>query len=194
MFRRSKLHSLPHIRHRQKMSLKEILDIIRAVLTIAAILAAGWWFVKQGFAKPEIKLEHTVTQRRSADDKGAWLIGIEVRVTNVGKVPVDLKDGMLIVSQVNPVRQAGTEELDRESLDKKLYLDPGEADQATFETLLLPDGYKTILVQSVYPVPRTLLGFQSILGFRIPGKPDREWTTETLFDIGPSSEPVPHSP
>ena len=170
------------------MSLKEKLDIIQAMLTIVAILAAGWWFVKQGFAKPEVRLEHRVTQRRSVDDKGVWLIGIEVRVTNVGKVPVDLKDGTLIVSQVNPVRQQGTEELDRESLDKKLYLDPGEADQATFQTLLLPDNYKTILVQSVYPVPRTFFGFQ------IPGKPKREWTTETLFDIGPSSESVPNSP
>jgi hypothetical protein len=165
--------ALPAAHTKKKMSFKEWLDIVQSFLTILAIFAAGWWFVMQGFTRPEVKLENLVTQRRSVTDKGYWLIAIEVKATNVGKIPVTLNDGGLLVTPVNPE----AEPLDSKIL-KNIFLDPGESDQAIIRTLLLPEGYRTVVIQSQYRMPRT------ILGITLPAKATREWRTETLFDVG----------
>ena len=162
-------------------SLKEKVEIVKGILTIGAILAAGWWFVMQGFARPEVKLEHTVTQRRLETDKSKWVLAIEVKATNVGKVPVHLKAGTLVIQQVNPESKSDDATLEKVEL-REMSLDPGEADQAIVQTFLFPEAYKTILLQSRYVVPRMILGFE------VSSKPHYQWKLETVVDIGSGGE------
>jgi hypothetical protein len=146
---------------------KSWLDILQSLVTIAAILAGGIWFMLQRSTKPEVKIEHMVTQRPVDGSIGMWLVAIEVRVTNVGKVKVDLGQGIMNLSQVNPV--PGSELVAADLRD--LRLEPGESDQALFRTYQIPETVKTIQVHSRYEVP---------------GAHHLYWNLLSLADIGKS--------
>jgi hypothetical protein len=131
---------------------KAILEILQALATIGAIIAAGVWFYMQRSTKPEIKLEQTITQRRLLPSN-RWLLTVDVRATNIGKVKVDLERGEVKLTKVNPTPDVP---LISRPL-KKLLLEPGESDQAIFESFSLSDDVKTIQMESSYPVPDSKL-------------------------------------
>jgi hypothetical protein len=150
-----------------RSKVKEWLDIVQSVSTIGAILAAGWWFLAQRNLKPQIKLEQTITQRPLAGKPGKYLVAIDVRATNIGKVNVSLPPGKLLLTQINPVPGTDLDTLPLKDMD----LDPGEGDQAAFTTVVVNESIRTIQATSTYSVP---------------GKEDYDWQLLSLADIGDS--------
>src|SRR5436309_3142582 len=96
--------------------IKNWTDIEQSIFTVAAIIAGLIWFFMQRSDKPQIKLEHSVSQRVLAGEDGTLLIAVDIRVTNIGKVKVTLDKGVLRIYQVNPIPG---EELVREGRDPK---------------------------------------------------------------------------
>lgn len=132
-----------------RTSAKEWTDLIQNVLATLAIIAGAWWFFQQGLSKPRVNLEQTVTCRPLADSPDTWLVGVDIKVSNIGSVAVHLKEGELIIGQMNPLPG---HDLQRTSL-KELWLEPGESDQAAFLTVSVPNKVKTVFVESKYSVP-----------------------------------------
>jgi hypothetical protein len=162
------------VNHRSRTAeqVKTYLDIAQSLVTILAVLAGGIWFTLQRSTKPEIKLEHSVSQRPVAGSPNMWLISVEVRATNVGKVKVELEAGVMEISQVNPV--PGDDLLSAQLRDMRL--EPGESDQAIFRTYQIPDSIRTIQIHSRYQVPGTSHMFWD-------SRP-LYWNLLTLADIG----------
>jgi hypothetical protein len=137
------------INRQWRTSLKDWIDIFQGIFTIGAIIAAGFWFFKQESLKPQVKLDQTVSQRAAAGKPGFWLIAVDVRAINIGKVKVSLHGGKMWLKQINPI--PGEDLIDTPLKD--LELDPGEGDQAIFKTFELPDYIHTLQVTSNYGVP-----------------------------------------
>ena len=131
--------------------IKLVVDIVQAILTIFAICAGGWWFLKQESVKPQVKLEQTITQRPLGNDPSEVLLTVEVRATNMGKTKVELSNGQMEVSQINPVPGGSL----ATSPLQALILEPGESDQALFKSILIYKSTLTIEVHSEYSVPGT---------------------------------------
>jgi hypothetical protein len=134
-----------HSSTRAEDRIKTWADILQSAVTIIAVVAGGMWFILQRSTKPQVKIEHHVTQRAVEGSPGMWLVSVEVRVTNVGKTKVDLAQGILNLAQVNPP-VPGDDLIDDQLRD--LRLEPGEADQAIFRTYQIPEAVKTIQVHS----------------------------------------------
>lgn len=128
---------------------KLIVEIFQGLLTIGAICAGGWWFIAQESIKPQVKIEQTVTQRPLNGGSLETLITVDVRATNIGKTKVVLPEGIMQVSQINPIPGYRLKEFPL----KHLLLEPGESDQALFRTIRLNKSTLTIQVHSEYPVP-----------------------------------------
>jgi hypothetical protein len=131
--------------------IKLTVDILQSLFTIGAILAAGWWFIKQESIKPQVKIEQTVTQRALGNNPSEILITVDVRATNMGKTKVELDQGVTEVSQVNPIPGYSIIKYPL----RRLLLEPGESDQALFRTVRLNKTTLTIQLHSEYPVPHT---------------------------------------
>lgn len=160
-----------HGKGNSRLSFKDWVDVAQAVFTIGAILAAGIWFYEQHSSTPRIKLDQSITQRTLAGTPGFYLIAVDVRATNIGRVRVHLSKGMMGLTQINPVPG---EALLPDTPLKDLVLDPGEGDQALFKTFIVPDSIRTIEVVSRYGVPDEKNYF---------------WQLESAADLG-SSEPL----
>lgn len=166
----------------EKFELKPWLDAIQAILTIGAILAGGIWFFLQRFDRPMVKVEHRITQRPLVGTPHHWLVVIEVRVTNVGKVAVQLDKGQMELVQINPpIPPGAVPTLKKEEL-KSLLLEPGESDQALFKTYDLPDVLRTVQIHSLYRVPPTFYKRNWQLLPR--SQPDLYWNLLSVFDVG----------
>lgn len=129
--------------------IKLIVDIVQGLLTIGAICAGGWWFFEQESIKPQVKIDQTVTQRPLNGDSSETLITVDVRATNIGKIKVELPVGDMEVSQINPIPGYPISDYPLRSL----LLEPGESDQALFQSIRLNKSTLTIQVHSKYPVP-----------------------------------------
>jgi hypothetical protein len=88
-----KLHHLPRWIWTQLPLYKDTLAALQSALTILAFVAAVWWFAMQGYTQPTVQVDHKVQQRPMLNSGNTSLIWIEIRVTNSGKVPVDLETG-----------------------------------------------------------------------------------------------------
>jgi hypothetical protein len=153
-------------------------DTTQGIATILAIIAGGYWFFLQRGTKPQIKLEQTVTQRAVAGEPHETLIAVDVRVTNTGKVKVDLDPGDLVFMQVNPeLTDPNAPPLDSFKL-KSVSLEPGESDQALFQDDIVSDNIKTIQVYSGYKVPTEKILFWSLKDKHL------YWNLLSFVDIG----------
>lgn len=75
---------------------KDALASIQSAFTILAFITGFWWFVMQSYTKPIVRIEHKVIRQvSSAKDTMVW---VEISVTNVGKVPVDLETGCVLMT------------------------------------------------------------------------------------------------
>jgi hypothetical protein len=165
---------------------KERLDLLQSILTIAAILTTGLWFLIQGTYKPLVKLEQHATFRPASDKKDTWLVLFDVKATNLGKEAVSLQRGTLRIRQMDP-ESDGDSTIQVFDL-RSITLVPGETDQASVKTLYVPTAYKTLLMQSEYAVPVTFLGIE------IPWKPKYVWQLQTPVDLTSTSNSISAAP
>jgi hypothetical protein len=152
---------------------KLCLDVVQAVGTIVALGAGLWWFLAQRSTHPNLKLEQTVTQRHLANDDNRIQVFVDVRVTNIGKVKIDLSPGTLSIYQVYP-SLADKKALKDYALDN-VVLEPGESDQPKVWSFFVYDNVKTIDISSSYPVPGT----------------DKYWKLESVVNLGSETLPGP---
>ena len=125
--------------------MKDPASTVQALLTIVGLLLAGWWFLQQRANSVRVKTEHFVTQRADIQDSKKLIVGVEVRISNVGSVPVGSGDGSFAeVYSINPPIQKPIAHADVDSF----YMQPGESEQAWFRLLEIPDSIKTIKVVS----------------------------------------------
>ena len=128
---------------------KTSIDIVQGIATVIALVLGGFWFLGQRPANPNIKLDQTVTwQRVEGDTKNLLHVAIDVRATNIGKVKVDLKPGLIKVFEINP-EVSPLFELPLSSLR----LEPGESAQALFHVQPMYDSVKAIEIVTCYEVP-----------------------------------------
>jgi hypothetical protein len=71
-----------------RVIVKDYLGIVQSSLGILVIGAGAIWFMLQQSLKPQIKLEQTYSQRPLVGKPNYWLVAIDVRATNTGKVRV----------------------------------------------------------------------------------------------------------
>jgi hypothetical protein len=152
-------------------------ETIQGVVTIIALIAGGYWFYMQRSTKPQLKLEQTFTQRAVDGKPGLTFISVDVRVTNMGKVKVELDPGEVSVYQINPPSTDSGKPLAKFKLLKET-LEPGESDQAGLAPLFVYDNIKTILVHSDYKVPNGRFLF-----WNLPEK-NLYWNQRSYVDIG----------
>jgi len=147
--------------------LKPWFELLQSLGTIAALIAGLWWFLVQRSTYQNLKLEQTITQR-PIPGAGLKMVTIDVRVTNIGKVGINLKESEMDVYQLIP---KATKELSKFKLDA-VYLQPGESDQVAFESPVYPDVIKSIQVNSYYEVPDT----------------GKYWELKSAADLGSATE------
>jgi hypothetical protein len=164
-----------------KISWTRRISNLQGILTSAAILAAGIWFLIQGVSKPLVHLDQHVTQRPYEGKPGSTMLSIDITATNFGKTPVNLKRGTrtLTVLLMNPPVDPKQATLQTYSL-KGLILAPGETDQAAFIVIEAPPGYKTLVLHSEYSVPVTFLGIE------LPWSEPEVWQSTKPIDIDPT--------
>jgi hypothetical protein len=108
------VRQFPRLRHNQKtnplksskeegpsplQTWKTRLDFLQSLATIAVLLLGAWWFLRQ---EQSIEKLNPVIQVDSRQVAGASLLAIQVTLTNVGLVPVDVHYLHLTVSKVSP--------------------------------------------------------------------------------------------
>ncbi len=177
--------------------IKDLADIIQALVTTLALIIGGAWtyllFVRKRQRFPRAKIEHRVTHMAVSAE--ATLLSIDVIISNIGDVLLSLVSGEIEVRQVLPPEasflqmlnssQLGTnrrvELVDWPSLfsrsenwEKRVVeVEPGESEQFLY-TLLVRAEVKTVYVESY---------------FRNMAKRRRElgWRVETFHDGIPGS-------
>jgi len=136
---------------------KDVLEIVQAVLTSAAILAAAIWtymlFVKKRQKYPRIKVGHEEEHWAVSPDE--YLLRVVVRISNIGEVLVPLESVTVRIQQICPwrsdalgtIREArgklklGTSELGWPVLDERKCewrsgvqeIEPAEDDEVIFD-------------------------------------------------------------
>lgn len=138
-------------------SFKTSVEAIQALFAIIAFAAAGWWFWQQHFMKKQIKIEQQVTQRPLYSSPGESLLFVDIKITNSGKIPVNLKNGTLSLYEVNPEPATGPTVVPLSPMT----LEPGESDQAFFSSVHVPGSVKTIELHSSYPDPDNHLSWNA---------------------------------
>lgn len=136
---------------------KTAAELVQALFTIGAFIAAAWWFHAQNFTKQEIRIDQHVSQRPFQGTPDIALLVVDIRVTNVGKVPVNLDRGVLRVSSLNPEPSVSLKPINLYDMT----LEPGESDYALFQTIKVPTSVKTLELHASYPVPNGSLSWNS---------------------------------
>jgi hypothetical protein len=148
---------------------KTWVETIQGIATIIAIVAGGYWFFLQRSDKPEVKLDQVITQRGLEGESDQILITLDVRATNTGKTRVDLSDGELDLTQLNPTPGVSLHSYPL----KVMTLEPGESDQALFRAVILPNAIRTIQLHTFY---------------RVPGQTNEYWNLLSVADIDPTPD------
>src|SRR5690349_11967863 len=79
-------------------------ETIQALLTCCAILAGGWWFFCQQQGHTKASCSHKLSMAMvNNGGTNFWWGCLEVKISNVGQIPVHLTRGILKVSLINPL-------------------------------------------------------------------------------------------
>jgi len=182
----------------ESCNIKDLTDIIQAILTSAAILVGGSWsyllFVRRRQRYPRANLKHEITHRTIGD--GFVLLSVAATITNNGEVLLSLASAETRVQQVvpappdllaaakkgkDPVVEGETEVQwpplcsRRSKWDKDQFqIEPGESDRIQYDFILKDD----VITVGVY----TYLKNEKV--------PKREigWGVTTLYDLGPPNQ------
>lgn len=130
--------------------MKGWLEIVQITLTIIAFLSAGWWFYRQGQNRPRLKVEHHISHHRLSKDK--QLLVVDVTLSNVGNVPLDLKCGKIRVYELIPDKRVIVNGEDTCNEEERM-LEPGEDDHVSEEFDSLDGDASTVRVYSYFENP-----------------------------------------
>lgn len=179
--------------------IKDIADIVQAVVTSCALIIGGIWsyllFVRKRQRYPRAKIEHQVTPRIVSTD--ATLLNINVIISNPGDVLLSLIKGEIEVRQVLPpgggflqllnsdktVLYRRVELIDWPLLfsyeedwkkeNRTIEIEPGESERFLF-SLLIHAEVKTIYIDSFFHNAKKR-------------RKDLGWSLETFHEISLSS-------
>jgi hypothetical protein len=120
---------------------KDIFAIVQSAMTIAALLAAGGWFLWQGQNRPRIRVRNEITHRRLAAD--TQLLVVDVVLANVGSVKAWIPCVRVTVEQIFPEvldpKLADPDHNCTVSYDKRMAVEPGEDFWVHTEHLIFDD-------------------------------------------------------
>lgn len=174
----------------EKNRLEIIVGVIRDIFTIVAIIAAGYWFCKQGLWSPSANVSHYITHRKLNDDN--TYIHVKVMVTNIGKAPIELTDdnNSIWLQQILPIDNSNVEisvkgnkynmytinwpkikETEVYHPKPKHTIYPGENDKLFYD-FIIPSKVKTIRVYSYY---------------KNNCDPNFGWSEATIYDLAESA-------
>lgn len=165
-------------------NIKEILSIIQALVTIAAIVGAGLWFIVERQATRKAGIEHETTHHRLTNDL-TW-VHLSITMENVGRRKLDITSGVIRVQQILPIHDelqrsidAGSNLIEDEkysvawpvireySPQLKVSIEPGETHIKSFEFIIKSD-IKVIRIYSF---------------FSETDNGDLGWTHSTIYQI-----------
>ena len=148
------------------MEFKDKVDVAQKLFAIAAIIAAGWWFLIRGEGLPRADIKHDFYSA-CLNQNIRWVRAI-VTIENVGEVRVSLSDSDHRISQVFPVeRKLAAALANGESIGSKPgridwpdiarvstistteFLEPGES-YTQYRDFLIPGNIKVAQVTSFY--------------------------------------------
>lgn len=142
------------------MQLKDVLEVVQAVLTSMAILAAAIWtymlFVKKRQRYPRINVQHEIKHWPISPEQ--YLLRVVIRISNIGEVLLPLESVTVRVQQIRPWRNdalgtidelrnnmaADTSELDWPVLDDRetkwdkgvQEIEPAEDDEIVYDFVM----------------------------------------------------------
>jgi hypothetical protein len=143
-------------------SVRDVASTVQSIFAVGAIIAASWWFFTNRQDQPRVRIEHILSQRPDTGEPGSIFLGVEVKVTNIGNVRVDLEKGAIELAEVNPLGKPL-----KTAQPEGVSLEPGESDQVYFAKLLLESSVRTVELQT---------SLEAGQGWR--------WNHRSLFDIG----------
>ncbi|MBB6588559.1 hypothetical protein PP715_15600 [Ralstonia solanacearum] len=155
--------------------LKGWIDVLQSMLAIAAIVAAGWWFLAQATYSTKIATALNVETRRLAVS-GYTLYSVSIKITNSGFVPVSIDHASVRVERILPLDGEIQKQLEHRHLvhrdaektlvdwpmidtrtkDPRMTLYPGDSDSVLFD-LIVPSEVKVIRLHSVIAANKELL-------------------------------------
>ena len=160
-------------------------SFIQSIVTIFAIMAAGWWFFFSGEHSPKANIVHEVVHRKITD-KWTWL-HISTLINNVGKTSLDINSGIIRVQQILPLDPKISEKIkhNQSPIDQEamivlwprigdpykpkinLKIEPGESDTVKCE-FIIPSYIQTVKIYSYFAKSQ-----DSGIG----------WSTATIYDL-----------
>lgn len=171
---------------------KDIAELVQTALTILALLAGGafaaYKFEVFRDSEPRLNLSHTINHRRVGESYVH--IDVQVNLHNNSKVLVELRDGISLLLQVDPVSDTEVEnlysgflaghnlpefewpvlyELERNWDKGEFPIEPGESYNELVE-FIVSERIHTVLVQTFYGDP----GYVG---------EERGWSMATVYDI-----------
>jgi hypothetical protein len=184
------------------MQLKDVSELVEAVLTSAAIVAAAIWtymlFVKKRQKYPRIKVEHEETHWAVSPDE--YLLRVAVRILNIGEVLVPVESVSVRIQQIRPWRNdalgsivearreltLGTSQLGWPVLDERKCewrrgvqeIEPGEKDEFIYD-FIVDKGVEAVSVYSY--VKNAYKKLHPIRRWRI--EEEIGWNTTTVHEL-----------
>jgi hypothetical protein len=143
---------------REKGPTQAFFETLQAIFTCAAIVIGAGWFFYQQENKPKANFSHKLAMVKV--DNGStnlWWGSLEVKVANVGQIPLSLNESALKITLVSPTPEGWSLEITNNrvawpqilySTNKSVeYVLPGEEDYRYFE-FTLPNYVQTFRVFS----------------------------------------------
>jgi hypothetical protein len=146
----------------EKNTLKDKVNIIQKIITIAAIIAGGYWFIVQGELNQKADISQSITHRTMGEYN--W-IRVSIKIYNKGKRDVILKSGIVRIDKIDPFPEELGSSLEPKHVSKEEHIiiwptlagpirpelevkiQSGESDTLWFD-FIIPKKWKVIQVYS----------------------------------------------
>lgn len=166
--------------------IKDVMDIASKGVTILAIIAAGFWFWLQAEAENRLNVELVAESRALTVE---WvLVSTQLKVTNVGRRPVDVDHMRLRIQQVLPLdapleeRLAAGASLIHEKSDKVRWPRLASDYEMKDTGLLRPGEVEHFFFDHIVPAYVTVVRLYGELG---DGRKDLVWASAIYHDVAP---------
>ena len=82
-------------------SIKDTFILLQSIITIIALILAGYWFLKQEQSKFRADISHATTHYYNYEDYNIMFLDVEIK--NIGNVPIELHYYKVRVRQILPI-------------------------------------------------------------------------------------------